>query len=120
AAAIKGLGGEQLCRVWANDDEGRAQPPGNGKHAIDDPERIWNVGEMACGDNIVFVATGISDASILRGVRKHSQHWITHSLLVSSRTKAIRFVETYHEVAERPAAGPHFRDFEPLAATSLA
>lgn len=120
AAAIKGLGGEQLCRAWSKVDGCRAQLPAKGKSSIDHPERIWNVGEMACSDNIVFVATGISDSSIQRGVRKYSRHLITHSLLVSSRTKAIRFVETYHEVAEKPATAPHFRVSEPFAATSIA
>lgn len=120
AAAIKSLGGEQHCRIWVNNEVERMELLRNDNLHSDDLKRVWVVDEMACGDNIVFVATGISDSTMLRGVQKQMQRMITHSLLISSRSKGVRFMDTYHDVNEAfSTSKPQCRDVATNGAASL-
>ena len=100
AAAIKCLGGEQLCRIWPKDETER-QRLLEDKSCSDseaDLERIWTVDEMAQGDHIVFAATGISDTPMLRGIRDNGQHCITESILMRFHNRTVRRVEAYHDL----------------------
>ena len=42
--------------------------------ADDDLRKVWTADEIAKGDHIVFVATGISDSTLLRGIRYQNHH----------------------------------------------
>ena len=97
AAAIKCLGGEQLCRMWPKSDEER-------KHLLQEGytqtnfNKIWTVNEMAKGDHIIFTATGISDSPMLRGIRYRDRHCITESILMRARNQTVRRIEAYHDI----------------------
>jgi fructose-1,6-bisphosphatase II len=100
AAAIKCLGGEQLCRIWPRSDEERARLLAN--PCIEaDMEKVWTVGEMAQGDHIIFAATGISDSPMLRGIRYHDHHCITDSILMRARNRTVRRIEAYHDLRRK-------------------
>lgn len=101
AAAIKCLGGEQLCRMWPKNDEERAQLLSLEGCTEADLGKIWKVDEMAQGDHIIFAATGISDSPMLRGVRYQDQHCITDSILVRSRNRTVRRIEAYHDIGRK-------------------
>ena len=62
AAAIKCLGGQQLCRMWPKDDKEREHLLGGGLCIEADLKRVWTVEMMAPGDHVIFAATGISDS----------------------------------------------------------
>ena len=98
AAAVKCLGGEQLCRMWPRDDAERADLLTAGGCTEADLDKIWPVSEMAQGDHIIFAATGISDSPMLRGIRYQERHCITDSILVRSRNQTVRRIEAYHEI----------------------
>ncbi len=100
AAAIKCLGGEQLCRIWPKNDEERAHLAAQ-EGVETDLDKVWTVEEMAQGDHIIFVATGISDSTMLRGLRYRRQHCITESILMRSRNRTVRRIETYHNIASK-------------------
>jgi fructose-1,6-bisphosphatase II len=99
AAAIKCLGGEQLCRMWPKDDAERTRLLERHEYTAADLARIWTVAEMAQGDHLIFAATGISDSPMLRGIRYRDQHCITESILVRSRNRTVRRIEAYHDIA---------------------
>ena len=60
-------------------------------------------------DNCFFVATGITDGSLLRGVRYRGGGAVTHSLVMRSRSGTIRTIEGHHrltKVEQYSALGP--------------
>ncbi len=101
AAAVKCLGGEQLCRMWPKNDEERAVLMSEFGCTQADFEKVWTVGEMAQGDHIIFAATGISDSSMLHGIRYRDQHCITESILMRARNRTVRRIEAYHDIGRK-------------------
>jgi fructose-1,6-bisphosphatase II / sedoheptulose-1,7-bisphosphatase len=50
---------------------------------------------MAKGD-VMFAATGVTNGSMLRGVRRFAGGAETHSLVMRSKTGTVRYVEAKH------------------------
>ncbi|MCB1023177.1 MAG: class II fructose-bisphosphatase [Acidobacteria bacterium] len=63
---------------------------------IDDPDKIYNTDDLAPGKRIIFAATGVTDGSLLRGVRFFGEGKRTHSVVMTTDTRNIRFVDTVH------------------------
>lgn len=98
AAAIKCLGGEQLCRMWPKNQEERDLLLTEEGCTEADLSKIWTVAEMAQGEHVIFAATGISDSPMLGGIRYHNRHCITDSILVRSRNRTVRRIRAYHDI----------------------
>ena len=66
AAAMRCLNGEIFARLVIKkpEDEERSR-----KMGIADPRRIYTSKDLASGDGIIFAATGVTDGSLMRGVR---------------------------------------------------
>ena len=98
AAALKCMGGDMQGRlVFMNNDE-RDRAKGMG---IEDYERVYQCDEMAGGD-VVFAATGVTNGDLLRGIRYFSGGAETHSIVMRSKTRTIRFIETRHSFDFKP------------------
>ena len=70
-----------------------------------DPKRIYRSRDLASGDGIIFAATGVTDGSLMRGVRFFGGGARTHSLVMAYQTKQVRFVDTVHMFdRDRPPA----------------
>ena len=54
------------------------------------------------GLSIVFVATGITDGDLVRGVRFMGNQARTHSILIEGTTGTVRFIESVHRLGARP------------------
>jgi fructose-1,6-bisphosphatase II len=93
AAALKCLGGQIQGRFWFRNDDERARVRSMG---VADPSRIFDTIDMVPGDDVLFVATGITDGDLLRGVRFFGGGARTHTLVMTSRTGEIRFVDGIH------------------------
>ncbi|HEY0169518.1 MAG TPA: class II fructose-bisphosphatase [Pyrinomonadaceae bacterium] len=63
---------------------------------INDPNKVYDTGDLAPGKKIIFVATGVTDGSLLRGVRFFGSGRRTHSLVMTTESRHIRFVDTVH------------------------
>ena len=50
----------------------------------------------------MFAATGVSDWSFLKGVRISNNIAKTHSIVMRSKTKTIRFIEADHNLINKP------------------
>ncbi|HXG65390.1 MAG TPA: class II fructose-bisphosphatase [Blastocatellia bacterium] len=106
AAAMKCLNGQILARFvlkeQLEDQEDRSRIPEGvvermQEMGIKDPTRIYDTDDLAPGRKIFFAATGVTDGTILRGVRFFGTGVRTHSLIMATeRTKRIRFVDTVH------------------------
>jgi fructose-1,6-bisphosphatase II len=99
AAALKCLGGEFQARpaLLDSDEESRLKASG-----IEDLERIYRIGDMVKGDNVMFAATGITDGDVLNGVCYRADGATTHSLVMRSKTKTRRFIVTEHYFEDNP------------------
>ena len=63
---------------------------------IKDPDKVYNTHDLAPGKRIIFAATGVTDGALLRGVRFFGSGKRTHSVVMTTDSKSIRFVDTVH------------------------
>lgn len=101
AAAIKCLGGQQLCRMWPRDEEERTRLLESGECTEDDLRRVWPVETMVPGSHVIFAATGISDSPMLPGIRYGTRHCITHSILMRARNRTVRRIQAFHDLRSK-------------------
>jgi len=95
AAALRCVGGQMQGRlIFRNDDErGRAH-----RWGITDLDRIYSMEDMAQGD-CIFAATGVTDGSLLDGVKRRAGGCVTtESIVMRAATGTVRRVSTeYHK-----------------------
>ena len=96
ATALKIAGGYFEGRLkFRNDDEkSRAKKMGIRESDFD---RIYTIDEFVRGNDAMFVATGVTDGDLLKGVKFHGDYFVTNSLLMNSNNRTIRFVENRHK-----------------------
>ena len=101
AAALQCTGGNMLGRlVFRNkDEEARAE-----RWGIKDRQKIYTTDELAKPGNVMFAATGVTDGTMLRGVRRFPGGAVTHSIVLRSKTGTIRKIETYHDFSRKSEA----------------
>ena len=99
ACAIKCLGGTIQGRLWPRNDEERAKMAASG----DELGRVLHTDDLVSGDNVFFVATGITDGELLRGVRYRAGGATTHSLVMRSKSGTIRVIESHHRLSKLKA-----------------
>jgi len=92
ACAIKTLGGVIQGRLWPKDDDEKQKALDAG-HDLD---RVLETNELVQGEDVFFVATGITDGELLKGVRYRGSTVRTHSIATRSRSGTIRIVESEH------------------------
>lgn len=100
AAAIKCLGGQQLCRMHPRDVAEREKLLREQRCTEGDLQRVWSVEMMAPGEHLIFAATGISDSPMLEGIRYRGRHCVTHSILMRARNRTVRHIQAYHDLAQ--------------------
>lgn len=96
ACAMKSLGGSIQGRLWPQDDEERQRAIDAGHNL--DPEHVLRTDDLVTGDDCFFVATGITDGELLRGVRYRAGGCTTHSLVMRSRSGTIRQITSEHQL----------------------
>lgn len=92
AAALKCLGGAIQGRLFARNDDERQQLVDGGF----DLDRVLSADDLVSGNDVFFAATGITDGSLLRGVRYTEDGATTYSLVMRSRSGTVRYVEAEH------------------------
>jgi fructose-1,6-bisphosphatase class II len=93
AAAMRCLNGEIFGRLVVNTPAHEARCRAMG---IGDVRRVYTSADLACGENIVFAATGVTDGTLMKGVRFFGDGVRTSSLIMQSRPARIRFIDTIH------------------------
>lgn len=101
AAALRCLGGDmQATLMFSNDTEWeRAQ-----KMGIKTKDQVYTLTDLAKG-NVMFIATGVTGGSFLKGVRYTGGGAATHSIVMRSETGTIREIETRHTFDRKPRYG---------------
>jgi fructose-1,6-bisphosphatase II len=96
AAALKCLGGAIQGRLFPRNDEERGRLVDDGY----DVERVLTTDDLVSGSDVFFAATGITDGSLLRGVRYAEDGATTHSMVMRARSGTVRYVEAEHRFAK--------------------
>jgi fructose-1,6-bisphosphatase II / sedoheptulose-1,7-bisphosphatase len=75
---------------------------------IQDLDRIYSMEELARGD-VMFAATGVTDGTMLKGVRRTGHHKVhTESIVMRAKTGTVRIIETEHNLPMKASVVPHF------------
>ncbi len=98
ACAMKAMGGTIQGRLWPTDDEERQRAIDAGHNL--DPDHILTTDTLVTGDDCFFVATGITDGELVKGVRYRAGGAITESLVMRSRSGTIRTITSEHQLSK--------------------
>jgi fructose-1,6-bisphosphatase II len=96
ACAMKAMGGVIQARLYPRDDAERRKALDAG-HDLD---RVLHTDDLVAGDNTFFVATGITDGDLMRGVRYTGSGARTSSVVMRSRSGTVRTVESRHSLTK--------------------
>ncbi len=96
AAALKCLGGDMQVRMWFHEEAHRAQvaalvPAG-------DLDRVFRIDDLVVGESALFCATGISDSTLLPGIKIIGHRAETHSILMRARSRTVRRIHAVHDL----------------------
>jgi fructose-1,6-bisphosphatase class II len=93
-AAMKCIGGRFMGRFgFRNDDERRRAE----EMANCDIDGILDMDCLVNTDEAAFIATGVTDGEMLRGVKYFGQGARTHSVAMDGSTRTVRFIETVYQ-----------------------
>jgi fructose-1,6-bisphosphatase II len=93
AAAMRCLNGEIFARLMVTTPEHEARCRAMG---ITDFKKVYTSRDLASGDDIIFAATGVTEGTLMKGVRFFGDGVRTSSLIMQSRPARIRFIDTIH------------------------
>lgn len=93
AAAMQCLNGEILARLVVDTPEKEARCRAMG---ITDMERTYQASDLASGERLTFAATGVTDGTLMKGVRFFGEGARTSSLVMQTNPNRIRFIDTIH------------------------
>jgi fructose-1,6-bisphosphatase II len=99
AAAIKCLGGDIQMRMWPRDDAERARLVRDGFEK--ELQEVYNADDLAQGRNVIFCATGITDSTLLPGVKLEGHTAITHSVLIRAKHGTVRYLKAIHDLRSK-------------------
>jgi fructose-1,6-bisphosphatase class II len=98
AAALRCLNGEIQGRLVVKD---AAQADRIRSMGIQDLKKIYSTQDLAPGKEIIFAATGVTDGTLLKGVRFSGDGVRTQSLVMTLSTRQVRFIDSVH-LSKRP------------------
>ena len=86
AAALKCMGGQFYGKLLFRNDDERARAC---KAGITNFDRVYTRDELVC-DDVIFAATGVTDGSLLAGIKRELGWITTETILMRSKTGSIR------------------------------
>jgi fructose-1,6-bisphosphatase II / sedoheptulose-1,7-bisphosphatase len=104
AAALRCIGGQFQGRLVYRNDGERARAR---KMGITDLDRVYDLDDLAKGD-VMFAATGVTDGTMLKGVKRVGQKVTTQSIVMRSKTGTVRVIDAEHNVSLKAGVVPHF------------
>ncbi len=98
AAALKCMGGQMWGRLQFRNDEERGRAD---KAGIADPDRIYARDDMVT-DHVIFAATGVTDGSIVSGIKREVGYLTAETILMRSKTGSVRRMSYRNPIAFSP------------------
>lgn len=105
AAALRCIGGQMQGRLLFRNDDERERAR---RHGVSNLDRIYSMEDMASGD-VMFAATGVTDGTMLRGVRRFAGGATTHSIIMRSKSGTVRTIEARHNFTRKTGFDPSDR-----------
>jgi len=98
AAALKCLGGDfqGILKFRNNEEAERAKTMG-----VQDLNKVYKLEDLARSD-VMFAATGVTFGNFLKGVQFFSGGANTYSVVMRSKSRTIRYIETTHYFEFKP------------------
>jgi fructose-1,6-bisphosphatase II len=96
ACAMKCTGGVIQGQLWPKDDDERQRALDAG-HDLD-PDHVLTTDDLVRGEEAFFVASGITDGELMRGVRYRAGGCTTDSLVMRARSGTIRSITSEHKL----------------------
>jgi fructose-1,6-bisphosphatase II / sedoheptulose-1,7-bisphosphatase len=97
AAALRCIGGQIQCRLVLDSEEKRERAA---KMGIKDPRKKYEIEDMVRGD-CLFAATGVTDGSMLKGVKFRGDVIETETVVMRSVTGTVRWIRAEHRQLEK-------------------
>ncbi len=97
AAALRCIGGQMQGRLHMRNDEERERAKRIG---VEDLDRKYSLEELAAGD-VLFAATGVTDGSMLKGIKHQGGAIYTHTIVMRSSTGTVRWITSRHTDASK-------------------
>jgi fructose-1,6-bisphosphatase II len=92
AAALECLGGEIQGQMWPRTDEEKSRLA---EYGLDDPNKVLTISDL-CPGPFYVIATGVTDGSLLKGVRYFADGARTHSIVMDLQGNTVQFIDTIH------------------------
>jgi fructose-1,6-bisphosphatase II / sedoheptulose-1,7-bisphosphatase len=111
AAAMRALGGHFQGQLVYDPEIVKTGLIGESKESnlarlkdmnINDPDKVYDAHELACGETVLFAACGITTGTLMKGVRFFAGGARTQSLVISTQSNTARFVDTIHRFDSLP------------------
>jgi fructose-1,6-bisphosphatase II / sedoheptulose-1,7-bisphosphatase len=98
AAALRCVGGQFKGRLLFRNDDERSRAR---KWGIEDLDKIYDLEELAKGD-CIFAATGVTDGSLLAGVKTLRDGRVTtETVVMRASSGTVRWVKSEHRKADQ-------------------
>ncbi len=98
AAAMRCLNGEIFARLVVSKPEHEERCRAMG---ITDVKKVYRAADLAPGEKIIFAATGVTDGSLMKGVRFFGDGVRTSSVIMQNMPHQIRFIDSIHVATNR-------------------
>jgi fructose-1,6-bisphosphatase II / sedoheptulose-1,7-bisphosphatase len=92
AAALRCVGGQFQGKLIFRNDAERSRAA---RWGVEDLDRIYSLNDLAKGD-VIFAATGVTDGSLLAGVKRRKDMTSTESVVMRASTGTVRWVRGEH------------------------
>ena len=94
ASVLKCLGGQMQCRLIFNN---QIQKKRAKKMGVRNLNKKYLIKDLIKKDAI-FVATGVTNGFLLNGIKKNKENFKTHSLIVSTKSKKVKFIKSEFKI----------------------
>jgi len=101
AAALRCIGGQMQGKLLFRNEDERSRARNLG---VKDLNKVYTLTEMARGD-VMFAATGVTDGSMVKGVRRYGKGAVTNSIVMRSSTGTVRLIEAHHNFERKAVYG---------------
>lgn len=98
AAALRCVDGDMQARLKFRNEEEKERAK---KMGIKNLDQVFQITDLAKGE-VMFAASGVTTGDFLKGVRFYGGGAETHSIVMRSKTKTIRFIEASHHFEYKP------------------
>jgi fructose-1,6-bisphosphatase class II len=98
AAAMRCLNGEIFARLVVTKPEHEARCHAMG---ISDFKRVYRSSDLASGERVIFAATGVTEGTLMKGVRFFGDGIRTTSLVMQTHPHQVRFIDSIHITTDR-------------------